>query len=210
MKNLCLLCLAILLLTDCQAQPNTSLPENEPQLIGGPCEGCEAAFEYGDRELAAVDTLYGFADTGQRIRISGTVYHSDGETPAPGTVLYLYHTDQGGEYTPSPGATGWARRHGLRRTWIQTDENGRYTFYTIKPGIYPNRSAPAHIHLTVLEPNGRYYWLQSYHFSDDPLLSTAERSPKRPRGGHSGVMELRQEGDLWVAERDIILGRNVE
>jgi protocatechuate 3,4-dioxygenase beta subunit len=180
-----------------------------PQLVGGPCEGCEAIFEYGEKELTSVDTLPDFNEEGFKIKVTGTIYQNNGMTPAKDVILYIYHTDQNGIYATKGGETGWAKRHGYIRGWIKTDSNGKYTFYTLKPGIYPSRSSPAHIHPTILEPNGKYYWLGSYHFAGDSLLTQKELSPKLPRGGSSGLLILRKEGNLLVGERDIILGKNV-
>ncbi|MFQ5627146.1 MAG: intradiol ring-cleavage dioxygenase [bacterium] len=182
----------------------------DDRLIGGPCEGCEAIFEYGDRNLSPVDTLPDFHDKGPKIKVTGTIYQNDGKTPAEGIILYIYHTDQNGRYATKGGETGWGRRHGYIRGWVKTGKDGKYTFYTLKPGTYPNRSIPAHIHPTILEPNGKYYWLGSYHFEGDPFLTEREKSPESPRGGHSGLLSLRKEGNLLVGERDIILGKNVQ
>ena len=180
-----------------------------PQLVGGPCEGCEAVFEYGDRELTPVDTLPDFHDEGPKIKVTGTIYQNDGKTPAEGVILYVYHTDQNGIYPTRGGEKGWAKRHGFIRGWVRTGKDGKYAFYTLKPGVYPDRGAPAHIHPTILEPNGKYYWLGSYHFQGDPLLTERETSPPSPRGGSSGLLVLRREGEMLVSERDIILGKNV-
>ena len=188
---------------------NSQERKENDRLVGGPCEGCEAVFEYGNKELSPVDTLPDFNDEGQQIKVTGTIYQSDGKTPAGGVILYIYHTDQNGIYATKGGETGWGKRHGYIRGWVKTGEDGRYAFYTLKPGIYPNRSAPAHIHPVILEPNGKYYWLGSYHFEGDSLLTKKEISPKSPRGGSSGLLFLRKEENLWVGERDIILGKNV-
>lgn len=179
------------------------------KLVGGPCEGCEAIFENGNMELYSIDTLPDFKDKGRKIKVTGTLYQKDGKTPAKGVILYIYHTDQNGIYATKGGETGWAKRHGYIRGWIKTDEDGKYTFYTLKPGTYPSRSTPAHIHLTILEPNGKYYWLGSYHFEGDSLLTDKEISPESPRGGSSGLLSLRKEGNLWIGERDFILGKNI-
>ncbi len=183
--------------------------QKSPRLVGGPCEGCEAIFEYGDRVLSPVDTLPDFHSGGQKMQVTGTIYKPDGKTPAPGVVLYVYHTDSNGQYTSRPGQTGWGRRHGYNRGWVKTDEEGRYTFFTIKPGVYPDRSEPAHIHPTILEPDGKYYWLGSYFFEGDPLLTEKETKPSAPRGGSDGILRLRKEGNIWVGKRDYILGKNI-
>ena len=179
------------------------------QLLGGPCEGCEAIFEYRNKKLTSVDTLPDFNGQGLKIKVSGVIYKNDGKTPAKDVILYVYHTNQNGIYAPRNGDTGWAKRHGYIRGWVKTDNEGRYTFYTLKPGLYPNRSSPAHIHPTILEPNGKYYWLESYHFQGDPLLTQKEISPENPRGGSSGLLTLKKEGNIWVGTRDIVLGKNV-
>ncbi|GAA4320818.1 hypothetical protein [Flaviaesturariibacter amylovorans] len=180
-----------------------------PRLAGGACEGCEAVLEYGSRRLRPVDTLPDFRDSGQGIRISGTVYESDGQTPAEGVVLYVYHTNGEGLYAAPATATGWARRHGAIRGWVRTGSDGRYTFYTLRPGVYPSRAAPAHIHVTLMERDGAYYWLEDYYFDDDPLLTAKERTPAAPRGGSPGVLRLQPEGALRVAERNFILRKNL-
>ena len=182
----------------------------DTRLLGGPCEGCEAIFEWGTKNIRAVDTLPDFRDNGVKIKISGTVYNPDGKTPAPGVIIYVYHTNQEGIYPAPQNATGWAARHGAIRGWVKTDGSGRYAFYTLKPGVYPNRGAPAHIHLTVLEPDGSYYYLADYYFEGDTLLTNREMFPEKPRGGNSGVVRLQQDGDLLVGNRDLVLRKNVE
>lgn len=175
----------------------------------GTCEGCEAIFEHGKAKLKSIDTLPDFNNKGPKIKISGTVYKLGGKEHASNVILYVYHTNQKGIYENKYDKTNWEKRHGYIRGWIKTDANGKYTFYTLKPGTYPKRSEPAHIHLTILEPNGKYYWLNSYHFEGDTLLTEKERATKSARGGRSGIMHLQQKGNLLVGQRDIELGKNI-
>jgi len=156
-----------------------------------------------------VDTLPDFQESGPKIKIAGTIFQSDGKTPAGGVVLYVYHTDQKGIYSTKGDEKGWGRRHGYIRGWIKTDSTGRYTFYTLKPGTYPSRSTAAHIHPTILEPDGKYYWLESYLFEGDSLLTPREVLSRGHRGGGSGVLTLKKEGELLIGERDFVLGKNV-
>jgi protocatechuate 3,4-dioxygenase, beta subunit len=179
-----------------------------PQLIGS-CEGCEAIFEYEDKILTAVDTLPDFNEEGPKLKVTGTVYMPDGKTPAGDVILYVYHTDQNGVYATRGDEKGWARRHGYIRGWIKTGSDGKYTFYTLRPGTYPSRSEPAHIHPIILEPDGKYYWLGSYYFADDPLLTGRQRNENSPRGGRGAILNLHKEGDVWVGTRDFVLGKNV-
>lgn len=206
MKPLSLIFISILFFTSCtHSQTNDNF---QKKLIGS-CEGCEAVFEYGDQELKNNITLPGFNDGELKIKISGTIYRPDGATPAEDVILYIYHTDKDGIYANKYHKKNWERRHGYLRGWIKTGADGRYTFNTIKPGIYPNRAAPAHIHATILEPAGKYYWIEDYYFSGDTLLTERELNPAAPRGGTNGVLELKKEGNLWVAEKNIILGKHV-
>lgn len=189
------------------AQPHESI--FKARLVGGPCEGCEAIFEYGDQKLGPIDTLPTFHEGGQKIKIYGTIYQADGRTPASDVILYVYHTDPKGIYVTKGNEKNWARRHGYIRGWIKTGADGTYTFYTIKPGSYPNSSIAAHIHPTILEPNGKYYYVDEYLFAGDPFLTKNDLAKASPRGGYSGVLQMQQKGELLVAKRDFILGKNV-
>jgi len=201
--------LKIFILTVLISSCGTSQNQDKPELVGGPCEGCEAIFEYGDRKLTAIDTLPDFYEKGIKIKVSGTIYQNDGKTPAKDVILYVYHTDQYGIYPTKGGEKGWAKRHGYIRGWIKTGNDGKYAFFTLKPEAYPDRTTPAHIHPTILEPNGKYYWLGSYHFEGDPLLTEKEMSIDLPRGGNTGLLKLNKEEDLWIGTRNFILGKNI-
>lgn len=205
MKRSLLLFVLIISLSNC----GNGQQEYEPRLVGRPCEGCEAIFEYEGRELSPVDTLPDFHQEGSKVKLTGAIYEPDGKTPAEGVILYVYHTNQEGIYPTRGGEKGWARRHGYIRGWIQTGSDGRYAFYTLKPGAYPERTEPAHIHSTILEPDGKYYWLGSYFFEGDPLLTVREKAPEAPRGGSPGVTTLREEEGMLVGKRDFVLGRNI-
>lgn len=187
-------------LSACQSQPQS--------LVGGPCEGCEAIFEYGDKNLSSVDTLPDFGINEAQMKITGTVYHKDGKTPASGVIIYIYHTNSSGEYPKRGNETGWAQRHGYIRGWTKTNSDGKYTFYTFRPAAYPNAKEPAHIHITIKEPDKNEYYLDDYLFDDDPLLTPAVRSRSRNRGG-SGIVNIKEQADILLVHRDIFLGRNI-
>lgn len=178
------------------------------QTLGGPCEGCEALLEYGNRKLNALDTLPDFKDNEPKMIIRGTVYEADGKTPANGVIIYTYHTNREGVYPTKGNEQGWAKRHGYIRGWTKTDAKGQYTFYTFKPATYPSRTEPAHVHLTVKEPGKQEYWIDSIQFENDELLTENVRNRMRNRGG-SGVITLKSEGSYLLAKRDIILGLNI-
>lgn len=178
----------------------------QPELVGGPCEGCEAVLEYKGK-LNAVDTLPGFSSAENKLKVSGTIYQPDGKTPAEGVILYIYHTNNEGVYPTKGDEKGWARRHGYIRGWIKTEKTGAYTFYTQVPGSYPDGREPAHIHPIILEPDGKYYYLSSYFFEGNKLLNM-EQQKISSRGGN-GVVRLNKEGEFAEIKRDFILGEGI-
>ena len=99
--------------------------------------------------------------------ISGSVYQADGSTPAPGGIVYVYHTNTNGEYAKRDNETGWAKRHGYLRDWMRTDAAGRYQFRSIRPAAFRYRTAPAHIHIIIKEPDRQEFWIDQYNFEGD-------------------------------------------
>ncbi|MCP2044874.1 hypothetical protein [Pontibacter sp. HSC-36F09] len=112
MKKSILLYLLLVTAVSCQAQDNQETQQPARQ-VGGPCEGCEALHEYGDKPLSPTDTLPAFRlGAENKLVLTGTVYLPDGKTPAQDVILYVYHTDVTGIYPKKGDEKGWARRHG--------------------------------------------------------------------------------------------------
>lgn len=177
-------------------------------VVGGPCEGCEAIFEGMPQQLDWESRIAPVGEPGEPLEVSGVIYKRDARTPAPGVILYLYHTDARGIYVPATDMTGYARRHGRLRGWARTNAKGEYKFHTIKPASYPNQTIPSHIHPIIKEPDKNEYWIDEYVFDDDPLLTQQERARRRNYGG-PGIVRLKRSGGVWLARRDIVLGLNV-
>lgn len=186
----------------------TSCKGQNLRIVGGPCEGCEAIYEYGDKRLTSVDTLPEFENNEPKMKVTGIVYKKGTRTPAENVIVYIYHTNRHGVYQTKGNEKGWAKRHGYIRGWVKTGKDGKYTFYSFRPGSYPDRSEPEHIHITIKEPTTKEYYLDEYFFADDPLLkqSVIEKLPKR--GGSGFVTPLMEEGML-VIKRDLLLGENI-
>lgn len=198
------LLLLVLTTFSCRSQSDNS----PAALVGGNCEGCEAVFEFADKVLTAVDTLPDFDLSKSKLRVTGTIYKKDGQTPAKNVIVYIYHTNQEGLYKQGLDATGWGLRHGALRGWVKTDLNGQYTFFTYRPASYPNSEEPAHIHITVKEPNKNEYYIDEFVFDDDPLLTEEKRILLLNRGG-SGISKIRLKENILTIERDIVLGLNI-
>jgi protocatechuate 3,4-dioxygenase, beta subunit len=182
--------------------------KNSNKHIGGPCEGCEAIYEYGDKKLTNIDTLPAFKANEPKLLITGTVFKKDQKTPAKNVILYIYHTNRKGIYETKGTEKGWAKRHGYIRGWIKTESNGTYKFYTFRPASYPNRKEQEHIHIIVKEPNKNEYYIDAYVFDDDPLLTTVKRNKLKKRGG-LGIVKPKLENGILTVKRDIILGLNI-
>jgi protocatechuate 3,4-dioxygenase beta subunit len=192
-----------------QAQNNPEARTREP-IVGLPCEGCEAVFEGLPASVTSDARLAPANEPGDPMRIEGTVYDQSGR-PATGVILYAYHTDARGIYPRDEGLRGQdAYRHGRLRGWVQTDDQGRYRFDTIRPVSYPDADTPAHVHMHVIEVGCCTYYIASIHFEDDPRLSPEEReSLTEGRGGSGLVRPERDETGVWVVKRDIVLGEGV-
>ena len=195
--------------TSCAQSSSQNKNGTQELQVGGPCEGCEAIFEtkVPFAALNEVDTLPDFSEQGQKLMLMGTVFRGDGKTPAPGVVLYVYHTDETGRYRTA-GQTGWGARHGSLRGWVKTDSSGRYRIYTLRPASYPGSTEPAHIHVTVKEPGMTPYYIDDFLFDDDPFLTASRRTRQQQLGGN-GILQLSKQGDLYTAVRNIYLGRGV-
>ena len=178
--------------------------------VGAPCEGCEAIYEcpVNFKQLGSSVEMPDWNEKGQKLVVSGIVFKNDGKTPAPGVVIYVYHTDQTGIYPRKGNEEGWGKRHGYIRSWIRTNEKGEYSFSTVKPAAYPERNDPAHIHVTIKEPELNEYWIDEFVFADDPLLTADHRSRLENRGG-SGILTTYAEGNILKAKRNIVLGASI-
>lgn len=193
----------------CSQNSNKKTTQPNNKHIGGSCEGCEAIYEspVSFDSLKNLSWLPDWNDKGRKLAVNGVVYRTDG-TPAPNVIIYVYHTDQAGNYPTKGDEKGWAKRHGYIRGWMRTNEKGEYKFFTLRPAAYPGRDAPEHIHITIKEPDKNEYWIDEYVFDDDPLLTDKERKNCRNRGG-SGILKVKDVGNMLKAERHIYLGKNI-
>ena len=140
-------------------------------------------------------------EPGDWLILSGTVYGDDGRTALSGVTVYVYQTDVRGLYNRE-GRFGVPHRI---RGWVNTDDHGRYEFRTIRPGPYPNRTSPAHIHMTVCRPDIPEWWLPEIRFLGDPLLTGADHDVVARDGRFSNVQALAQRDGYWRCTRDVRL-----
>lgn len=140
-------------------------------------------------------------DEGEPMIISGTIFQSDGKTPVPNVLIYLYHTDVYGIY----GRSG-EHKHGKHRGWMLTDERGRYEFRSIRPASYPSSTISAHVHMTLTGKDFKEDWIDSILFEGDKFITERERNQSGKRGGFNPILKLEKGTDgIFRATRDIQL-----
>lgn len=188
----------------------SALPKYDAsQPIGGGCDGCELMFIGMPSNINAIDTSAAWHVNGQKLLVKGKVLKLDGKTPAPNVIIYYWQTDDQGYYTANDSMDTLARRHGYIRGWVQSDADGNYAIYTLRPAPYPNDTMPAHIHTSIKDPNlANEYYIDAFVFDDDPFVTDKEQAAMEYRGG-SGILTINKEGELQVAEHNIILGLNI-
>ena len=134
-------------------------------------------------------------EPGTPLVIHGRVFAADGRTPLPGAVIFAYHTDREGHYN-RPGTPPHSWR---LRGWARADDAGAFEFATIRPGAYPSRNIPAHVHFTIFHGSERFH-AGELQFDDDPVLTPAQRSRSRGQGIFGEVQAVRREGNIEHVE----------
>lgn len=211
MRNLiiCKAALLCLLFISCNGQTNEK-SNNTSKVVGGGCDGCELMYIGMPKDIQSVDTSPGWNEKGQKLIVTGTVFELDGKKPAKDVIIYYWQTDNNGYYLAKTGMDERTKRHGHIRGWVKTDENGKYTIKTIRPAPYPDDVSPAHIHLSVKEPDvTNEYYIDEIHFDDDKLLIPYKKKNKLENRGGSGIVRILLKDSLQIAEHNIILGLNI-
>ncbi|MBP9196427.1 MAG: intradiol ring-cleavage dioxygenase [Saprospiraceae bacterium] len=195
----------------CKSQhENTHKNEIIPtKIIGGGCDGCELMYIDMPRHINQTDISSGwYTNIGHKLHVTGTVFKDDGKTPAPDVILYYWHTNDKGLYESKE--EGGARNHGDLRGWVKTDVSGRYSICSSRPAPYPNDFLPAHVHISVKEPDmPNEYYCDDIVFDDDTLLLPClNRYPAANRCG-SGIVRISLQNDVQMAVHDLVLGLNI-
>jgi protocatechuate 3,4-dioxygenase, beta subunit len=141
--------------------------------LTGPVYGHDALGEL-DHDLTRNAARNG-EPLGERIVVSGRVLDEDGRA-LPDTLIEIWQANAAGRYIHNadqhhapidPNFLGAGR--------CVTDADGRYRFYSIKPGAYPwknhpNAWRPNHIHFSLFGPSFATRLVTQMYFPGDPLL----------------------------------------
>lgn len=115
--------------------------------------------------------------TGQLIQVSGRISDEDG-SPLARAVIEIWQANAAGKYVHDmdrhnapidPHFTGEGR--------LVTDEDGRFEFFSIKPGAYPVLESgwwwrPPHIHFSILGRSWMDRFVTQIFFPGEPLNET--------------------------------------
>lgn len=141
------------------------LTTTSPQILG-PFYPLGEPSKGGD--LTRVEGRPGQAE-GQVIYLGGRVLNRDGE-PVKGAKLEIWQANTHGRYThPNDDNEAPLDPHFEGFAVVQTDDEGRYSLKTIKPGAYPtgpNTIRPSHIHFEVFGKLERL--VTQMYFAGDP------------------------------------------
>ena len=169
---------------------------------------------YGREKLGALDhdltqnAVKNGEPVGERIIVTGRVLDEDGK-PVKRTLVEVWQANAAGRYIHKvdqhkapldPNFLGAGR--------CMTDDDGRYSFITIKPGAYPwgnhpNAWRPAHIHFSLFGDYFASRLVTQMYFPGDPLMAfdpMVQGVPEHAR--HLMVSKF----SLDVTEPDFALG----
>ncbi|MFL0352596.1 hypothetical protein [Xanthomarina sp. GH4-25] len=158
-------------------------------------------YDYSEKDLSNVDTIPSFTTQENKLKITGTIFQSDGVTPAKDVILFIEQPNENGEYNLKFENE---KRYVEHRGWIKTDANGHYTFYTFIPGSYRHSKELRHIHPIIKEAGKTEYKLNTLIFADDPFLTKACKKRLKKKGVTSILTTLKKD-DMYVANYNIVL-----
>jgi len=145
---------------------------------------------------------------GERIVVHGTVTNEKGQ-PLPYTLIEIWQANSAGRYVHKvdqhnapldPNFLGTGR--------CMTDAQGKYKFYSIKPGAYPwgnhpNAWRPNHIHFSLFGGDIASRLITQMYFPGDPLFAYDPIFKAVPPKGRDLLIS---EFDRSITEPNFALG----
>lgn len=160
-------------------------------------------YDYFEKDLSNTDTIPDFETMENKLKITGTIFQSDGVTPAKDVILFISQPNEEGEYELRIEND---KQYALHRAWIKTEADGIYTFYTFIPGSYKHTHELRNIHPIVKVAGKPEYALNSLIFEDDPHLTNSCRKRLKKKGINNILTTLKKE-DMYVANHNIVLAQ---
>ena len=161
---------------------------------------------YGEGQVGELDhdltRQHAGEPLGERIIVSGRLLGSDGK-PLRGQLVEIWQANAAGRYRHGvdmhdapldPNFSGAGR--------ALTDDDGRYTFITVKPGAYPwpnhpNAWRPNHIHFSLFGRDFTERLVTQMYFPGRPALRVRPDLPLDPRreGPRAAREQVRHRAD---------------
>jgi protocatechuate 3,4-dioxygenase alpha subunit len=148
---------------------------------------------------------------GNRIRITGTVIDGEGK-PLPDALIEVWQADDQGRYAhPADKRSSNAAFKGFGR--CASDDNGVFTFDTVKPGAIGDGQAP-HVTLIIFARGGQNHLYTRVYFDDeaaanakDPVLSSVPDDRRSTlvarKDGNSYRFDLHLQGEKETVFFDV-------
>jgi len=165
-----------------------------------------AIYDYSEDTLSNTAIIPGFETKENKLKITGTIYLADGVTPAKDVMLYVFQSDEDGDYEMKRDA--YRKRYVHHRGWIKTDADGRYTIYTFMPGKFVRVKELKQIHRVIKEPGKAEYNISPFFFNNDPLIPYLSLEARAIAS--RSMLRLEEEGGIQVATKDIILKESIK
>lgn len=191
------------------SNPAVQNQNDTSKLVGGGCEGCELMYVGMPEKITSENISNGWLTGRQKLMLTGKVFEPDGKTAAPNVIIYYWHTNDQGLYSPGKQTSQAASAHGELRGWVKSDENGNYKIKTSRPAPYPAQNIPQHIHLSIKEPGIANEYYADLYFDDDPLYLKHKKKHGQANRAGTEILRVLLDSTGQVAEHNIILGLNI-
>ncbi len=162
-------------------------------------------YDRAENQLTNTDTIPDYRSKTNKLKLTGIIYENDGVTPAKDVILFIEQPNEDGNFELRNNGDD---RYVFHRSWVKTDEDGRYTFYTFVPGNDRRYNQLQQIFPLIKESSKPEYQLETFLFDSDPLLTKRCRKRIAKKSDSARIMKLKQVDDLLIAEKDIVLASN--
>jgi protocatechuate 3,4-dioxygenase beta subunit len=162
-------------------------------------------YDRTEYQLTNTDTIPDYRSKVNKLKLTGIIYQSDGVTPAKDVILFIEQPNENGNFELRNEGDN---RYVFHRSWVKTDADGRYTFYTFVPGNDRRYNQLQQIFPLIKETSKQEYQLETFLFDNDPLLTKRCRKQIAKKSDVSRILKLKEENGVLVAQKNIVLASN--
>lgn len=159
-------------------------------------------YDRAEDQLTNTDTIPDYRSKTNKLKLTGTIYQSDGVTPAKDVILFIEQPNEDGDFELRNEGDS---RYVFHRSWVKTDADGKYTFYTFVPGNDRRYNQLQQIFPLIKGASQQEYQLETFLFDSDPLLTKRCRKQIAKKSDVSRILKLKEIDGVLVAQKDIVL-----